>query len=549
MIVCPACNHKNPEGSRFCSECGGPLDHFIYRACPSCGALNAPDAVFCSRCLAAIVSGAGAPEIETSQAEIPEIMGVPPTPSEEAAPAVGEPSAAPSAEPAPAQETAPEVFVAPSEAQAAPELSPLAAEGEPQAESAEPMPTPEAFVEPPELIGPQPAEQAVAVQPREQGAPEAAEQTPPAPPDVPQEAAAPAEGAIEEPPTLALAPTETASEEEINPLEGVAEALPVAPLIALPHRIAPIVERPREQDIQDADLFRQIATERPSLQGGARVRVAEVRSAPALPWLARVALYLAVLAIALMPWFFGGMATPYVQPRESVAAFERAMETLPAESVVLLAFDYGPMYAGELDALALALMRQLSSRSVRTVALSTKPEGVGSAERIYAALASEAPAYRYGEQYAILGYLPGQEVGLRALNKSMETVFKVDHVQQRPLGEMAVTRGLSTLRDAPQIVILADDGQSVRRWIEQVGGRGDVTLYALVTASVEPLLIPYQRSAQLRSLVGGATGAAEYEAASGIRPDALRGVDGYALLFVLLVLVAVVTNVVSISRS
>lgn len=45
--TCTACGHENPEGTRFCQECGGKLGG---AKCPSCGADNGPGVKFCNEC-------------------------------------------------------------------------------------------------------------------------------------------------------------------------------------------------------------------------------------------------------------------------------------------------------------------------------------------------------------------------------------------------------------------------------------------------------------------------------------------------------------------
>jgi class 3 adenylate cyclase len=45
-MQCPACHHNNPEGAKFCGECGTKLE----RLCPSCGTGNPPANKFCHHC-------------------------------------------------------------------------------------------------------------------------------------------------------------------------------------------------------------------------------------------------------------------------------------------------------------------------------------------------------------------------------------------------------------------------------------------------------------------------------------------------------------------
>lgn len=48
MIVCPNCNHQNPDGANQCEACYTPLP--ATTACPNCGASVQTDASFCGQC-------------------------------------------------------------------------------------------------------------------------------------------------------------------------------------------------------------------------------------------------------------------------------------------------------------------------------------------------------------------------------------------------------------------------------------------------------------------------------------------------------------------
>jgi hypothetical protein len=47
---CPNCGHKNPEGVKFCQECGTPLAAAGPKHCTSCGAELAAGTRFCGEC-------------------------------------------------------------------------------------------------------------------------------------------------------------------------------------------------------------------------------------------------------------------------------------------------------------------------------------------------------------------------------------------------------------------------------------------------------------------------------------------------------------------
>ena len=74
MIVCPNCNHQNPDGATQCEACYTPLP--ATTSCPNCGATVQTDASFCGQCGTPL--GGGMPSAPNPLPDIPEL--VPPDP-------------------------------------------------------------------------------------------------------------------------------------------------------------------------------------------------------------------------------------------------------------------------------------------------------------------------------------------------------------------------------------------------------------------------------------------------------------------------------------
>lgn len=138
MIVCPNCNHQNPDGAAQCEACYTPLP--ATTACPNCGAPVQTDATFCGQC--------GSNLRPTSSGEVGASTGLDPLPS---VPDL----------------MAPEPLVAP---------DPLVASPQPSMPSSSPdVPAPVAPV-PATVVSQPPAQEEASVTP-----PTAASSTPPAP--------------------------------------------------------------------------------------------------------------------------------------------------------------------------------------------------------------------------------------------------------------------------------------------------------------------------------------------------------------------------------
>lgn len=100
MIICPTCEHVNPEGASNCEECFTPLPIIIQ--CPQCGESVQNDAVFCGNCGYNLQKPVQEAEVPTSQPfkateepdgnveviEFQELPTVPPQQEEEITPIV-----------------------------------------------------------------------------------------------------------------------------------------------------------------------------------------------------------------------------------------------------------------------------------------------------------------------------------------------------------------------------------------------------------------------------------------------------------------------------
>jgi class 3 adenylate cyclase/tetratricopeptide (TPR) repeat protein len=65
MAGCPSCGAANPDGKRFCGDCGSPLA----AGCPSCGSENPPGNKFCGDCGAPLAPSAQAFEPKPVEAD------------------------------------------------------------------------------------------------------------------------------------------------------------------------------------------------------------------------------------------------------------------------------------------------------------------------------------------------------------------------------------------------------------------------------------------------------------------------------------------------
>jgi hypothetical protein len=316
------------------------------------------------------------------------------------------------------------------------------------------------------------------------------------------------------------------SDDPLAGLEGLLPAMPPPPMAD--ESSADSVE-PTEQEIQDAALFYRIATEPAPLEPP-RIPPA----APPPPLLSRRALLilglLVVLAV-LSPLISGGRLDTLMKPSAGEAALAQALGALNAGDRVLVAFDYAPAAASELQAVQNATLADLAARSIRIAALSTRPEGVDLARQSLERLAAADPSQRQGEDVALLGYLAGGDAGVRLALSDLASALGHTSARGGALEATPLLAGLSGAAEMDALLVFTDDGNTARRWVEQAGAWTDAPLLMVTTAAVEPLVMPYAGSGQLAALVSGAYGGLPYAAREG---SALYSADAFVALWIVL---------------
>jgi len=233
----------------------------------------------------------------------------------------------------------------------------------------------------------------------------------------------------------------------------------------------------------------------------------------ALRWLIGGLLLLAALLPLLIP-----PLRPALPSKILPAALnaQRLVEEVPENAPVLLAVDYSPGFTSEMETASAPLLSDLLSKNVRLVVVSTQPTGPDLSTH----LLTQALAWRGipGENYINLGYLPGGTAGLYAFAHAPQLVFRrgagTDNIWQTP-----ALASVQRLADFAMVVVITEDAETARAWIEQVRPvlDDDTPLIMVISAQAEPMVEPYYETAshQVHGLVTGLEGGMAYASLRG----------------------------------
>jgi hypothetical protein len=215
-----------------------------------------------------------------------------------------------------------------------------------------------------------------------------------------------------------------------------------------------------------------------------------------------------------------------------------AVQAIPQDAPVLVVFDYEPARVGEMEAVAVPVFDQM--HNPRLTFVSTTETGSILAERFI----SEhfADRYQSGVQYLNLGFLPGGQMGVRAFVENPVMVAPYAIAQSSnlldltlsPAWELPPLQGVTSLSQFAALIVITDDADSARAWIEQTTAAPDpipaIPFVVISSAQAAPMIQPYYASQQINGLVGGLYSGALFEQNNAGRPIMTRTYwDAYSI--------------------
>jgi len=217
------------------------------------------------------------------------------------------------------------------------------------------------------------------------------------------------------------------------------------------------------------------------------------------------------------------------------------IEALPEGSVFLLSMDYDPASKPELYPQAVALLRQAFRKNLRVIGMTLWLPGTGLAEQVMTKVAGEMGKVS-GKDYVFLGWSPGSGSLIINMGQDLYKAFPTDYYSQ-PTRELAVLKGIQTLRDVNYVVSLAAGTSGIETWYVYGKDKYKFELGGGCTGVIAPGLYPLLRSGQINGLIGGMRGAAEYEVLIGQKERAVAGMDAQSATHFAIILLVILCNV------
>jgi len=250
------------------------------------------------------------------------------------------------------------------------------------------------------------------------------------------------------------------------------------------------------------------------------------------------ALMIFVIALALLKPV-GLAITPSA---DTIAAFDY-IEAMPNGSVIWMGMEFSSGGIPELMPAAQAIIRQGFRKDFKFVCAGMWAQAGDMAERAFGIVEAEFPDKKYGTDWVNIGYKPGGEVLLPALVNDVADAAKgIDH-RQNQLSSLPLMSQFKTLKDADLIIIFCTGTPGEAQYIKHVTGPLGIPLIESCISVSVPGIMPFVQSGQIKALIAGMKGAAEYEVLVEHPSTAMAGMDAQSFSHGLILLFMILGNI------
>jgi|TARA_B110000467_G_C18333726_1_gene495590 hypothetical protein len=214
---------------------------------------------------------------------------------------------------------------------------------------------------------------------------------------------------------------------------------------------------------------------------------------------------LSVLLPKLYPDFF---TLPIKASSHSQRVFDE-IDALKEDSKILVSFEYGPSTKPEIHPSAIALLNHLFSKDIKVYAVALWPDGNFMATEAFSQVADKFGKI-YGVDYVNLGYKPGGEAVVKGLASDIRTMYTVD-LLGNDIDSIEMMKDVTNLLDLDFIFSLSAGYPGSKEWVQFACDPLGIPMSTGCTSIQVTDIIPYVENDQIKGILSGMPGAAEYE--------------------------------------
>ena len=187
------------------------------------------------------------------------------------------------------------------------------------------------------------------------------------------------------------------------------------------------------------------------------------------------------------------------------------LSKLNRDDKILVSFEYGASTKPEIHPMAIALLNQMFSKGIKVYIISLWPEGVIMAKDVVTnVIDSEIFELVDGVDYVMFDYKVGGEIVIKNIASDFRGVYMQD-INKKSISQIPMMKDIYSVEDFDFVFDLSAGVPGNAEWVQYACDPKNVPLSSGCTSIMVTDAIPYVESGQLKGILAGMPGAAEYE--------------------------------------
>ena len=201
---------------------------------------------------------------------------------------------------------------------------------------------------------------------------------------------------------------------------------------------------------------------------------------------------------------------PLGQDRNTKIVYDSISE-LQENDKVLISFAYGASTKPEVHPMAIALLNQLFSKGVKVYIVSLWPESpIMAQQAISEVKKSNLFNIEDGTNYVMFDYKVGGFVVIKGIADNFRDLYQQDY-NGKSIDSLDIMNGVYSVKDFDFVFDFSAGVPGNAEWVQYACDPKNVPLSSGCTSIMVTDAIPYVESGQLKGILAGMPGAAEYE--------------------------------------
>jgi len=198
-----------------------------------------------------------------------------------------------------------------------------------------------------------------------------------------------------------------------------------------------------------------------------------------------------------------------IRPRPESQIVFNEIDALNENDKVLLSFEYGPSTKPEIHPMSIAIIKHLFASNIKVYAFALWPDGNFMSTEAFSEVSNDFGKI-YGVDFVNLGYKPGGEAVVKGIAADIRALYTVD-LNGKPINDIPMMKDVFNIEDFDFVFSLSAGFPGSAEWVQYACDPKNIPLSTGCTSIQVTDILPYVENGQIRGILAGMPGAAEYE--------------------------------------